>query len=198
VPHSACKPSPSCHFRCKARERSSLADHEVRQRILRDTLEVQPTDRSSAGIGAEVARELARQGASVLVTYAKSVAEAQKVVAELETIQPHGCAAQYKAVQADAANAQQAAEITVVEAKELFRGKIDIIVNNAANGLDLPLDELTTENFDSMFHTNVLFPCLLIKLSKPSLARNARIVNVSTVSARIGESSSGRWYVDNF
>jgi 3-oxoacyl-[acyl-carrier protein] reductase len=140
------------------------------------------------GIGAEIARELARQGASVLITYARSAREAAAVVEELERIKT-GANARFKAVQADAAKALEAAEKTTAEATALFESRgIDIIINNAANGEDLDLSAVTPETFDACFHPNVLFPLLLVKLSKPVLRKKARIVNLSSAGARVGQS----------
>ncbi len=138
-----------------------------------------------SGIGAEIARELARQGASVLITYSRSPQAAEAVIEELNRIMT-GRNAKAKAIQADAANALAAAEQTIAEATTLFEGGIDIIVNNAANGEDLELSAVTPETFDACFHPNVLFPLLLVKLSKPVLRKKARIVNISSVGARIG------------
>ncbi|KAK5046200.1 hypothetical protein LTR84_008657 [Exophiala bonariae] len=162
---------------------------------------------ASRGIGAEIARELARQGASVLITYARSAGEANTVVEELEKIRKQigdmeKCGAKFKAVQADAAKATEAAEKTIAAATALFVeegpsggdgsicGGIDIIVNNAANGEDLDLSAVTAETFDACFHPNVLFPLLLVKLSKPILRNKARIVNISSAGARIAYQSA--------
>lgn len=129
---------------------------------------------------------MARQGASVLITYARSAREADAVIAELNNIKGGGNS-KFKAIQADAAKAMQAAEKTIAEATALFDGGIDIIVNNAANGEDLELSAVTPETFDACFHPNVLFPLLLVKLSKPVLRKQARIVNISSAGARIGQ-----------
>lgn len=108
------------------------------------------------------------------------------MVNELESIKT-GSNAKFKAIQADAAKAMEAAEKTIAEATALFDGGIDIIVNNAANGEDLDLSAVTPETFDACFHPNVLFPLLLVKLSKPVLRKKARIVNISSAGARVGQ-----------
>lgn len=121
----------------------------------------------------------------MLITYARSAREADVVIEELVKIST-GSAAKFKAIQADAAKSLQAAEKTIAEATALFDGGIDIIVNNAANGEDLELSSVTPETFDACFHPNVLFPLLLVKLSKPVLRKKARIVNISSAGARVG------------
>ncbi|KAF2160548.1 hypothetical protein M409DRAFT_70306 [Zasmidium cellare ATCC 36951] len=137
----------------------------------------------SRGIGAEIARELAKQGASVLITYARSSQAAEEVVNEINQIKSNPNA-KAKAIKADAADAQKAAETTIAEAASLFDGGVDIIVNNAANGEDLELKDVTTKTFEECFIPNVLYPLLLVKLSKPVLRKKARIVNLSSVAAR--------------
>jgi 3-oxoacyl-[acyl-carrier protein] reductase len=103
---------------------------------------------ASKGIGAEIAKQLASDGASVVVNYATSAKGAEAVVA---TIKAAGGAA--KAVRADVskpAEARQLVDATVSE----FR-RIDILVNNAGVYEFLPLQEITEAHFDRLFALNV-------------------------------------------
>jgi 3-oxoacyl-[acyl-carrier protein] reductase len=79
---------------------------------------------SSRGIGAAIARRLAADGLSVIVNYAGRVADAEKVVQEIEAAD--GKAAAMKA------DISVPAEVTALfdQTEKLFGG-IDIIVNNA-------------------------------------------------------------------
>ncbi|HEY9138599.1 MAG TPA: SDR family NAD(P)-dependent oxidoreductase, partial [Terriglobus sp.] len=79
---------------------------------------------ASKGIGAGIAKELAREGASVVVNYATSRPGAEKVVAEIE-------AAGGKAI-AVGGSVAVATEIEGIftAVKQAF-GKVDILVNNA-------------------------------------------------------------------
>src|SRR5580765_3033133 len=79
---------------------------------------------ASKGIGADIARGLAREGASVVVNYASSKEGAEKVVAE-------STKAGGKAIAVHSDDAKEA-DITrlFVETKKAF-GKLDILVNNA-------------------------------------------------------------------
>lgn len=86
-------------------------------------------------------------------------------------------------IQADASDPTTAAPKIVAEVVENF-GRIDIIVNNAANGSDQSLENVERSIFDTMFHTNVLFPLLLVKESVPYLNRGGRIVNISSSGSR--------------
>lgn len=116
-----------------------------------------------------------------------SKAGADKTLAAISSVAAK--AAKTSAVQADCAKATEAAETIVAEVNRVFGGAIDIIVNNAAYGFDASLAEVTQENFDQVFHTNVLFPMILVQHCRPSLRKNARIVNISSTAARAGQHS---------
>src|SRR5262245_58739389 len=78
----------------------------------------------SKGIGAGIAKQLAAEGAAVVVNYSSSKTGADKVVAEI--ISAGGQAA---AVQADVAKQADIARL-FAETKKAF-GRLDILVNNA-------------------------------------------------------------------
>ncbi|KAK4497089.1 hypothetical protein PRZ48_011539 [Zasmidium cellare] len=133
----------------------------------------------SRGIGQGVAIELAKRGATVLITYATSVESANKTVSSIRD-----AGGKAHAVQADSSQAQDSAKKVVSAALEFFGGHIDIIVNNAGFPEPRPFDTVDTAFFDQMMHTNVLFPMLLFSASLPYLRKGVRIVNVSSIAAR--------------
>lgn len=132
------------------------------------------------GIGASIVKELAQRGASVAFTYLSS-AKAQLLLSELQ-----GSGTKAIAIQADCADAAVSAKKVIKEVVESF-GKIDIIVNNAGNGDNHSLLDVTEENFDRIFHINLLFPLLLVQESVPHLQQKARIVNIGSITGRIGK-----------
>jgi 3-oxoacyl-[acyl-carrier protein] reductase len=103
---------------------------------------------ASKGIGAGIAKELAAQGASVVVNYASSKEGAEKVVAEITK-------AGGKAI-AVGGSVAKAAEIDQLfaETKKAY-GKVDVLVNNAGVYAFAGLEEITEEEVDRMFDTNV-------------------------------------------
>src|ERR1700722_10793139 len=103
---------------------------------------------ASKGIGAAIAKELAAQGASVVVNYASSKEGAEKVVAEITK-------AGGKAI-AVGGSVAKAAEIDKLfaETKKTY-GKVDILVNNAGVYAFVPLEGIVEEEIDRMFNTNV-------------------------------------------
>ncbi|ROL89271.1 SDR family NAD(P)-dependent oxidoreductase [Pseudomonas chlororaphis] len=104
---------------------------------------------SSKGIGAAIAKQLARDGATVIVNYSRGREEAERVVEEV--LQAGGRA---YAIQADVANA--------LEVKALFKaivhehGHLDILVNNAGVYSTAPLAEIDEQEFHRQFNLNVL------------------------------------------
>jgi 3-oxoacyl-[acyl-carrier protein] reductase len=104
---------------------------------------------ASKGIGAGIAKHLAAEGAAVVVNYASSKEDADRVVDE---IAKRG--GQSIAVQADVAKKKDI-ERLFADAKKAF-GKIDILVNNAGVYQFEPLEEITEEEFHRQFNTNVL------------------------------------------
>ena len=104
---------------------------------------------ASKGIGAGIAKELAAQGASVIVNYASAKHDADRVVDE---ISKRGGKA--IAIQGSVANKSEV-ERLLAEAEKAF-GKLDVLVNNAGVYEFMPLEEATEKQFHRMFDTNVL------------------------------------------
>ena len=104
---------------------------------------------ASKGIGADIAKGLAKEGASVVVNYASSKEGAEKVVAEITR-----AGGKAVAVQGDVAKEADVNRI-FDETKKTF-GKLDILVNNAGVYQFSPIEEVNTELFGRLFNTNVL------------------------------------------
>src|SRR5215472_3581911 len=104
---------------------------------------------ASKGIGAGIAKQFAEEGASVVVNYASSKKDADKVVDE---ISKRGGKA--VAVQGNVARKPDV-ERLFAAAEKAF-GKIDILVNNAGIYEFLPLEEISELHFHRHFDTNVL------------------------------------------
>ena len=104
---------------------------------------------ASKGIGAGIAKEFAAEGASVIVNYASSKQDADRVVDEISKGGGKAVAIQ--------GNVAKKAEVErlFAEAEKAF-GKIDIVVNNAGVYQFAPLEEITEEEFHREFNTNVL------------------------------------------
>jgi len=129
---------------------------------------------ASKGIGADIAKSLAAEGALVVVNYASSKEGADKVVAAI--IAKGGKAV---AVQGDVS---KQADITRLfeETKKAF-GKLDILVNNAGIYAFAPLDQITEELFHSQFNLNVLGLLLTTKeAAKYFNGEGGSVINISS------------------
>lgn len=104
---------------------------------------------ASKGIGAGIAKGLAAEGASVVVNYASSKEDADRVVAEITA--EGGTAV---AVQGDVSKASDVQRL-FAQTKRTF-GKLDVLVNNAGVYQFAALDDITEDQFHRLFNTNVL------------------------------------------
>jgi 3-oxoacyl-[acyl-carrier protein] reductase len=129
---------------------------------------------ASKGIGAGIAKDLASQGASVVVNYASSKAGAEKVVNEI-TAQ----GGKAIAVQADVAK-QADIERLFAETKKAF-GQLDILVNNAGVYEFLPLEKITADHFHKQFNLNVLGLLLTTQEAVKQFPATSSIINISSV-----------------
>src|SRR5436190_22581956 len=104
---------------------------------------------ASKGIGASIAKHLADEGAAVVVNYASSKSDADRVVNEIKS---NGGTA--VAVQGNVARKADV-ERLFAETKKTF-GRLDILVNNAGVYEFAPLEDVTEEQFHRHFDINVL------------------------------------------
>jgi 3-oxoacyl-[acyl-carrier protein] reductase len=104
---------------------------------------------ASKGIGAGIAKGLGEAGASVVVNYASSKTDAERVVNEIK--QNGGKAI---AVQGDVSKAGDVKRLFEETKKEF--GALDVLVNNAGVYEFAPLESITEDGFHRHFNTNVL------------------------------------------
>jgi len=129
---------------------------------------------ASKGIGADIAKHLAAEGASVVVNYASSKTGADKVVDE---IAKRGGKA--IAVQGDVAKKKDI-EHLFAETRKAF-GRLDILVNNAGVYDWSPVEEITEEQFHKHFDVNVLGLLLATQEAvKQFDSAGGNIINISS------------------
>jgi 3-oxoacyl-[acyl-carrier protein] reductase len=135
---------------------------------------------ASKGIGASIAKNLAAEGAAVVVNYSSSKADAEKVVS---AITAEGGKA--IAVQGDASKKADIDRI-FAETKSKF-GRLDILVNNAGVYEFAPLENITEEQFHKQFNLNVLGLVLASQsAAKMFDAAGGCIINTSSVVSTLG------------
>ncbi|HEY5745571.1 MAG TPA: SDR family oxidoreductase [Chryseolinea sp.] len=133
---------------------------------------------ASKGIGAAVARQLASDGASLIVNYAGDKAGADQLVAELKAKGTNAIA-----VQADVSKS--------AEVKQMFDtalahfGRIDVLVNNAGVMITKLLKDTTDEDFTRQFDINVRGVFNTLREAATRLADHGTIINFSTSVNRI-------------
>jgi 3-oxoacyl-[acyl-carrier protein] reductase len=136
----------------------------------------------SLGIGAAIARELARQGADVAINYRKHDAEAKQVVADIEALGRRGLA-----IKADVANFADAQRM-VTEVREEFGG-LDILVNNAGINRDSVIWKMTEEQWDQVIDTNLkgYFNYIHAAVGVFREQKSGKIVNVTSINGLRGK-----------
>ena len=130
----------------------------------------------SRGIGAEIVRRLAADGAAVAFTYSASGTNAEKLVAELTA-----AGATVVAIQADAADPAQTAAAVEQAVDEL--GGLEIVVNNAAVAHMAPIGDFPAEQFDRLVAINIGGMFFTTRTAIKHLDEGARIINIGSINA---------------
>ncbi len=134
---------------------------------------------ASKGIGAEIAKHLAAEGASVVVNYASSRAGADKVVADITAKGGRAVA-----VQADVAKSDDIKRL-FAETKRAF-GALDVLVNNAGIYQFAPLGEITVDDFHKQFGLNVLGLILTTQEAVKHFGpAGGSVINISSVVSKL-------------
>jgi 3-oxoacyl-[acyl-carrier protein] reductase len=131
---------------------------------------------ASRGIGREIAIEMARLGANVVVNYSGSEAKANEVVDLIKEIGQDAIA-----IQCDVSNSEAVTNM-VKETIDQF-GKIDIVVNNAGITRDNLLMRMKEEEWDDVININLKGVFLVTKAVTRQMMkqRYGRIINVASI-----------------
>ncbi|HTL89080.1 MAG TPA: SDR family oxidoreductase [Leptolyngbya sp.] len=129
-----------------------------------------------SGIGRAVAIAYAREGADVAISYLPTEeADAKEVI---DLIQKSGSKA--VALPGDITD-EQFCQKLVKDAVEGLGG-LDILVNNAGAQKMIPsLDDISTEEFDNVFKTNIYAMFWITKAAAPHLKPGSAIVNTTSI-----------------
>jgi NAD(P)-dependent dehydrogenase (short-subunit alcohol dehydrogenase family) len=130
-----------------------------------------------SGIGRAVSIAFAREGADVLISYLTEDKDAKETAKYVEE-------AGRKAVlvAGDISNEEHCKAIINRAVKEL--GGIDILVNNAAYQMSHEsLQELSSEELDRTFKTNIYAMFYLCKAAEPHMKPGSTVINTSSVNA---------------
>lgn len=129
-------------------------------------------------LGAAITRRLHAAGASVLIHYRDSEADAAKLEAELNALRPKSAAK----VKAELL-APIAPRALVSAALDAFGG-LDVLVNNASSFFPVPLGEIESSHWEELIGSNLRAPLFIAQQAAPELAkREGAIVNVVDIHA---------------
>lgn len=131
---------------------------------------------ASRGIGAEIVRKLAADGAAVAFTYGASAADAEKLAAEVAAD-----GATVVAIQADSGDPEQVTRS--VEEAVANLGGLDILVNNAGIALWGDVATLPAEKFDRIVAINIRGVFVAIQAALAHLGEGGRIINIGSINA---------------
>jgi len=134
------------------------------------------------GIGSAIAEEMARGGAKVVVNYARSKGPAEELVQHLGELG----SPQAVAIQADVADAAQAARLIEEAVKQL--GHIDVLVNNAGITLDRSMKKMTVQDWDTVLQVDLSSYFYTVKAALPYFMeqKSGNIINISSFVGQAG------------
>lgn len=130
----------------------------------------------SRGIGQEIVRKLASEGACVAFTYNNSEDVANQLANELST-----SGVKVIALKADNGDADSIAS-AIKEAYERF-GQLDILVNNAGIAVLAPLSAITLADFDRTIAVNVKGVFVAMQTGAAFMRDGGRIINIGSTAA---------------
>src|SRR5919109_1515171 len=130
-----------------------------------------------SGIGRAVALAFAREGADVLISYLSEDSDAEEVAAAVAK-EGRKCVS----VPGDICDEKHCTAIVERAVKEF--GKIDVLVNNAAYQVSRDrIEDITTEDFDRIFKTNVYAMFWLCRAAVPHMPKGGSIINTTSIQA---------------
>ncbi|VWX63319.1 Uncharacterized oxidoreductase YhdF [Burkholderiales bacterium 8X] len=130
-----------------------------------------------SGIGRAVALAFAREGADVLIAYLDEDDDANETREVVER-----CGRRCITMPGDIRDESHCKALVDAAVREL--GRIDILVNNAAYQMaHQSLDEISSEEFDRTFRTNIYANFFLCKAAVPHMKPGSSIINTASVNA---------------
>jgi 3-oxoacyl-[acyl-carrier protein] reductase len=133
---------------------------------------------ASRGIGRATASALANAGAHILVHYGRSAQDAESLVAGIRS---NGGRAD--ALRADLGTPDGPTRLAK-EVRSIVGERLDVLVSNAGITKAATIKDLTVEDFDNLFATNVRSPFFLVQQLLPILGEGSNIIVISSLGAR--------------
>ena len=139
---------------------------------------------ASRGIGKSIALALAEAGAAVAVNYRERREEAENVAGTIRNDGGRAVAFGADVSRHDAVN-------TMLDEVAERLGPVDVLINNAGIAVPRGIDDITETDFDRTIAANLKSAFLCMQGVLPSMRERhwGRIVNISSIGARIGAGS---------
>jgi NAD(P)-dependent dehydrogenase (short-subunit alcohol dehydrogenase family) len=138
----------------------------------------------SRGIGAATAKECARRGLGVILTYNQNPAAAEHIVGEINEQGGHARALPLDV--SDTGSFGEFRQAVAVQLEKVWqREALSGLVNNAGYGLFNPIENVTELEFDGLFNVHLKGPFFLTQQLLPLLERGASIVNLTSATTRV-------------
>jgi 3-oxoacyl-[acyl-carrier protein] reductase len=130
----------------------------------------------SRGIGAAIARRLARNGAAVAFTYVTAADKAQAVAKRIDA-----SGGRVLVIQADSAD--PGAVVAAVDQTVQELGGLDILVNNAGAFIGGPVEEATVEQADHLWAVDVRAVFVACQAAAGHMSEGGRIITIGSALA---------------
>ncbi|NUR58481.1 MAG: SDR family oxidoreductase [Catenulispora sp.] len=134
----------------------------------------------SRGIGRSIAQRLAADGATVVLTYARDHAAADKVTARIA-----GAGGRALSLHAAFGTRGDAARLWAAYDTATGQAGVDIVVNNAGIGRSPDINTLTEDDFDAVFAVNVRAPFFIAQGALSRIRDQGRVINISSGAAQL-------------
>ena len=153
---------------------------------------------ASQGLGRQLAIDFAREAAAGIAIVARRADALERVAASIHEAEPK---AEVLMITADLSSEGEIERVVATTLNE-FRGRLDVLVNNASSIGPTPLPYLLDyplEDFRQVLETNLTAPFLLIKKALPAMIENGgSIINVTSDAGRVGYPGWGAYGISKF
>ncbi len=153
---------------------------------------------ASQGLGRAMALRFAREGAASLSLVARHGAQLAEVRDEISKLSPK---IDIGIIEADVSSSRDIERIVATTLAQ-FKGRLDVLVNNASTIGPSPMPNLLdypVEDFRNVLDTNLIGPFLLIKNALPAMIeRGGSIINVTSDAGQVGYPGWGAYGISKF
>lgn len=130
-------------------------------------------------LGAEIARHLHAKGMDIVIHYHQSGTKAETLTRELNTVRADSTLCLQGNLHDDPVFTE------IIEQSYQFKNRLDVLINNASSFYPVPVDEVTSEQWDDLVGTNMRAPFFLIQHATKYLKETRGcIVNITDIHAQ--------------